>query len=51
MSTLHRESTAHSDYELIARNDGFCQAPAIDFHHETEAKKLMVDFKFDALYR
>ena len=22
-----------------------------DFHHETEARKVMVDFKFDALYR
>ena len=25
--------------------------PEIDFHYDTEAKKVMVDFKFDALYR
>ena len=22
-----------------------------DFHHETDARKMMIDFKFDALYR
>ena len=35
----------------IARNDGFSQAPEIDFRYETKARKVMVDFKFDALYR
>ena len=38
-------------YEFIARNDGFWRAPEIEFRNETEARKLMVDFKFDALYR
>ena len=37
-------------YEFIARNDGFWRAPEIDFRHETKARKVMVDFKFDALY-
>ena len=32
-------------------NDGFSRAPEIDLHYETEARKVMVDFKFDALYR
>ena len=31
--------------------DATCQAPKIDFRFETKARKLMVDFKFDALYR
>ena len=38
-------------YEEIARNDGFSRAPEIDFHYETKARKVMVDFKFVALYR
>ena len=29
----------------------FLRAPEIDFRYETEARKVMVDFKFDALYR
>ena len=37
-------------YESIARNDGFSRAPEIDFRYETKARKVMVDFKFDALY-
>ena len=37
-------------YEFIARNDGFWRAPEIDFCYETKARKVMVDFKFDALY-
>ena len=28
----------------------FGRAPEFDFRYETEAKKVMVDFKFDALY-
>ena len=32
-------------------NDGFSRAPEIDFRYETKARKVMVDFKFDALYR
>ena len=36
--------------EFIARNEGFWRVPEIDFRYETEARKKMVDFKFDALY-
>ena len=32
-------------------NLGFYWAGEIDFRHETEASKVVVDFKFDALYR
>ena len=28
----------------------FMRSPETDFCHETEARKVMVDFKFDALY-
>ena len=38
-------------YENIARIDGFWRAPEIDFLYETKARKMMVDFKFDALYK
>ena len=31
--------------------DGFSRAPEIDFRYETKARKVIVDFKFDALYR
>ena len=31
-------------------NDGFSRVPEIDFRYETKARKVMVDFKFDALY-
>ena len=37
-------------YEYIARNDSFWLAPQIDFRYETKARKVIVDFKFDALY-
>ena len=47
MPTLHREL---SD-EFIARNDCFWRASETDFRYETKARKVMVDFKFDALYR
>ena len=40
-------TTVLSDYEFIARNDGFWRAPEIDFLYETEARKVMVDLKFD----
>ena len=35
---------------IIRRNDGFSRAPEIDFRYEIKARKVMVDFKFDALY-
>ena len=37
-------------YEFIARNDDFWRVPEIDLRYETKARKVMVDFKFDALY-
>ena len=43
MPTLHR---ALSDYEFIARNTDFGGR-----QNETEARKVMVDFKFHTLYR
>ena len=36
---------------MNARNDGLWRTPEIDFHSETKARKVMVDFKFDALYK
>ena len=45
------ESTTVLSDEFIARNDGFWRAPEIDFRSETKARKVMVDFKFDALSR
>ena len=36
--------------EFIAINDGFWRVPEINFRYETKARKVMVDFKFDALY-
>ena len=44
-------AAALSDYEFIARNDGFWRALEIDFRCETKATKVMVDLKLDALYR
>ena len=32
------------------RIDGFWRVPEIDFRCELKARKVMVDFKFDALY-
>ena len=43
-------ATALSD-ETIARNDGFCRVPESDFRFETKVRKVMINFKFDALYR
>ena len=34
----------------IARNDSFSRVPEIDFRYEIKARKVMVDFKFYALY-
>ena len=48
--TARANPTKLSD-EFIARNDGFWWAPEIDFRYETKARKVMVDFKFDAIYR
>ena len=45
------ESTTILSDEKIARNDIICRAPENDFRFETKARKVMVDFQFDALYR
>ena len=29
----------------------FLRSPETDFRHETEAREVMVDYKYDALYR
>ena len=47
--TVHRETARL--LRIRSRNDGFWRAPEIYFHYETKARKVMVDFKFDALYR
>ena len=44
-------TTILSDYEFIARNDSFGRAPEIEFRYATKARKVMVELKFDALYR
>ena len=36
-------------YDKIARKDRFWRALEIDFRYKTKARKVMVDFKFDAL--
>ena len=36
--------------EQIARIEGFSRAPEIGLRYEIKARKVMVDFKFDALY-
>ena len=52
MPTLYIGSaTALSDYESIARSDGFWRVPEIDFCYEIKTIKVVVDFKFDVLYR
>ena len=33
------------------KNRRFLVEPEIDFRYETETKKVMVDFKFDDLYK
>ena len=32
-------------------NNSFWRALEIDFRYETKAREVMIDFKFDALYR
>ena len=41
----------YCSYQLIARNNSFQQAPDIDLRYETETRKVVVEFKFNALYR
>ena len=35
----------------LMMKDSFWRVPEIYFRYETEIRKVMVDFKFDALYR
>ena len=46
---------AHSLIIIIIKNKSqettVFSAPQVDFRYETKARKVMVDFKFDALYR
>ena len=57
IASVHSEKTRLkmimiiTSVKKIARNDGYWRVPEIDFCYETEARKVMVDFKFDALYR
>ena len=56
IASVHSEKTRLKNlimnyYESIARNDGFWRVPENDFCYQTKARKVMVDFKFDALYR
>ena len=37
--------------KLMKIIDGFWRVPESDFRFETKDRKVMVDFKFDALYR
>ena len=50
MCQQYIESTTVLSDEKIARKEGFWQALYIYFRYETKARKVMVDFKFDALY-
>ena len=51
-ASVYPEKThLENDYEQITRIYGFRRAPEIDFRYETKARKVMVDLKFDALYR
>ena len=36
---------------IIMKKRHFKRSPETDYRHETQARKMMVDFKFDALYR
>ena len=47
---LFEEVDDDTDFEYIARSDGFSRVPKIKFRYETMARKVMVDCKFDALY-
>ena len=47
----HSKAKANYKSKNLRKNDSFSQAPEMDFRYETKARKVMVDFKFDALYR
>ena len=49
MPTLHRECYRTHSLIFIMNKDGFSRAPEIDFRYEIMARKVMVDFKFDAM--
>ena len=43
------ESATALSNDFIATNDSFWRATEIDFRYETDARKEIVRFKFDAL--
>ena len=47
MSTLHSLIIMNQSQET----DDFSRVPKIDFRYEIKASKVMVDYKFDAIYR
>ena len=51
MPNLHRESYRTLSLFINCKNLGFYWSPEFDFHHETEASKVVVDIKFDDLYK
>ena len=51
IASVHSEKTRlKKSMMIIMKNDSFWRSPETDFCHETEARKVMVDFKFNALY-
>ena len=51
IASVHSEKTClKKSMMMIMKNDSFWRSPETDFCHETEARKVMVDFKFNALY-
>ena len=54
-ASVYSEKTCLKKLMMIvmkkSQDTTFKQASQIDFRYETEARKVMVDFKFDALYR
>ena len=52
-ASVYSEKTRLTKLMLImnkSQESTFWRAPEIDLRYETKARKVMVDFKFDALY-
>ena len=50
-ASVYLEKTRLKKLIMIILYDCFSRAPEIDFRYEIKARKVMVDFKFDSLYR
>ena len=55
ITSVHSEKTHLKKLIIIIMNKSqkmtfFYRAPEMDFRYETKSRKLMVEFKFDALY-